>query len=166
MAIHPNTRQCTHLKVDGHRCGAPALTGKPRCHFHNHIFRRPKEFILPPLEDANSVQVTIMEVMRALLEGRLERANAGTLLYACQIAQSNLRNLSLAPAEKNMQDEEDNMSLAALLLRELRDTPDHDEDHPKDQDAAIGKKPQQNASTTNLTDHPLLQSVTTGSRTG
>jgi hypothetical protein len=106
------------MKVDGSRCGSPALTGKPKCHFHIQIFRRTKEFVLPPLEDANAIQVGVMEVMRALLEDRIERGKAGTLLYALQIAQSNLKSITLvAPAAPPAVDNEP--SLAQILLKEM-----------------------------------------------
>ena len=118
MPIHPNTRRCIHLKTDGVQCGAPALTGKPKCHFHIQIYRRPKEFILPPLEDANAIQVGVMEVMRALVEDRMERSKAGTLLYALQIAQSNLSNISLVGKPEPAAGDYDE-SLEQILMREI-----------------------------------------------
>src|SRR5206468_1597615 len=124
-----NIPQCNHIKIDGNRCGSPAITGNPGCHFHNHIFRERKQFALPPLEDANSVQVAIMEIMLALVEERMDRAKAATLLYACQIAQSNLRNLSLSPkTETEVEKDRDEMSLAEILLKELRESEREDEE--------------------------------------
>jgi hypothetical protein len=144
MPIHENTRRCDHKKVDGARCGSPALTGKSKCHFHIHIYRRPTEFVLPPLEDANSIQVAVMEIMRALLEDRLERDKAATLLYALQIAQSNLRRITLV--RDSTAESEHEASLAEILLKELREC----EVEPSE--TSMGS--------------PDLVSVTTGSRSG
>jgi hypothetical protein len=116
MPIHPNAHQCQHIKVDGIRCGSPAMEGSRGCYFHNSMKRRFKEFNLPPLEDANSIQVAVMEIMRALISDRIDRAKAATLLYALQIAHANLRNISLSRGEG---EEDPNQSLASLLKQEL-----------------------------------------------
>jgi hypothetical protein len=116
MPLHPNARQCQFIKVDGIRCGSPAMEGEPRCYFHVSMKRRFKEFKLPPLEDANAIQVAVMEIMRALIADRIDRAKAATLLYALQIAHANLRNISLSRGEG---EEDPNQSLASLLKQEL-----------------------------------------------
>lgn len=76
--------------------------------------------ILPPLEDSNAIQFCVMEVMRGILEQRLDRATANTLLYALQIAHSNLRGVTVGQTD-NDNEEEDAGSLADLLLRKLDD---------------------------------------------
>lgn len=109
-------RQCEHIKANGEFCGSPALRGRNYCYFHlTHIGRRlrterayekfsaasaaasaadaanvPLE--MPPLEDANSVQIALMQVMDAILHNRLDSKRAGLLLYGLQTASSNLRN--------------------------------------------------------------------------
>jgi hypothetical protein len=35
MPIDPNIPQCQHIKLNGVRCGSPALRGKDLCYFHN-----------------------------------------------------------------------------------------------------------------------------------
>lgn len=101
MPIQPNIPQCLHTKVDGVRCGSPALTGKNYCYFHNNIRRRPKKFELPPVEDANALQVAIMEIIRAVADDRLELKKASILLYAVQIAQANMGRIALVqPTEE------------------------------------------------------------------
>jgi hypothetical protein len=68
--------------------------------------------------------------MRALLEDRLERSKAGSLLYALQIAQSNLKNISLvAPAAPPVVDKEP--SLAQILLNEILATDDEEKQEKK-----------------------------------
>jgi hypothetical protein len=52
---------------------------------------------MPVLEDADSVQVALMQVMRLILAGQLEPKIAGLLLYALQTASLNLRHMKLEP---------------------------------------------------------------------
>jgi hypothetical protein len=47
--------------------------------------------VLPPLEDANSIQLAVMMVMDAMLRNRIAPKISGQLLYALQIASCNLR---------------------------------------------------------------------------
>jgi len=47
---------------------------------------------LPPLEDANSIQIALMQVIDAILHNRLDSKRAGLVLYALQTASSNLAN--------------------------------------------------------------------------
>jgi hypothetical protein len=54
-------------------------------------------FDFPVLEDADSVQVALMQVMRLILSGQLEPKAAGLLLYALQTASLNLRHTKLEP---------------------------------------------------------------------
>jgi len=54
---------------------------------------------LPLLEDANAVQVTIQEIMQAILDRRIDNKRAGLLLYSLQLASSNIRNLAPRPKD-------------------------------------------------------------------
>jgi hypothetical protein len=101
---YPN--RCQHLKVNGSQCGCPALHRKRFCFFHNRFQeerlklaqdkrRRPATIILPVLEDANSIQVALMQVMRLLITQQIEHKTASLLLYALQTASSNLKELRL-----------------------------------------------------------------------
>ena len=51
---------------------------------------RPLE--LPPFEDANSIQIALMQVVDAILHNRIDTKRAGLVLYALQTASSNLAN--------------------------------------------------------------------------
>ncbi len=96
-------RNCEYLKPNGEFCGSPALRGRDYCHWHlTCVARRlhaekqeatqdrtPLE--LPPLEDANSVQLAVMMVIDAMLRQRIGPRISGQLLYALQIASSNLK---------------------------------------------------------------------------
>jgi len=110
-------RQCEHIKTNGEFCGSPALRGRNYCYFHlTYIGRRiraervhekamahgvdasvvPLE--LPPLEDANSVQMAVMQVIDAILHNRMDNKRAGLVLYALQTASSNLARTDLSQA--------------------------------------------------------------------
>jgi hypothetical protein len=107
-----NIRRCQHIKVNGVQCGSPALKRNRFCFFHKrwHEQRivinsakarkcRPS-LDLPVLEDANSIQMSLMQVMRLLLAGQLDLKTAGMLLYGLQTASSNLRRTSFDPPFK------------------------------------------------------------------
>ncbi len=98
--------RCRHIKVNGTQCGSPALRNKNFCFYHQQD--RPMtvecygdgpyatgEIALPLFEDAHSVQSVIRQVVRMVLQKRLERKTAGLLLYALQIASSNLKRIEL-----------------------------------------------------------------------
>jgi len=55
---------------------------------------------LPVLEDANSIQVALMQVMRLILSGQVDAKTAGLLLYALQTASSNLSRINFEPVVK------------------------------------------------------------------
>jgi len=50
---------------------------------------------LPYFEDAHSIQTVIRQVVQMVLQKRLERKTASLLLYALQIASSNLKRMEL-----------------------------------------------------------------------
>jgi hypothetical protein len=92
---------CQHIKVDGERCQSPALRDQKFCYFHDRCSPAqidvstsaqfpPAPFFLPVLEDAVSIQWGITQVCEHLLNRRLDAKKAGVLLYAMQIASSNL----------------------------------------------------------------------------
>ena len=98
--------RCRHIKVSGTQCGSPAVRSKSFCFYHQQ--HRPivaecysdgeystGEILLPVFEDAHSVQSVIRQVMQMLLQKRIERKTASLLLYALQIASSNLKRMEL-----------------------------------------------------------------------
>jgi hypothetical protein len=102
---------CEQIKFDGEPCRAAALRGKKFCYYHLHSGPLPKDvnnpgvipqvqFHLPLLDDAITIQSTITLVCEHLLHRRLEPKKAGMLLYALQVASSNLGRLN---ADRNQQ---------------------------------------------------------------
>ncbi len=147
--------QCRQIKMNGLRCGTPALRGHSHCHYHTHIREHQRRHSsaeardiplqLPPLEDAHSIQLALMEIGQAILHDRISDKKAGLLLYMLQNASLNLKRLEQDhTAELVRQDypeaieemerlnqqaardpeEEKQDSLASLLLHRLGIHPD------------------------------------------
>jgi hypothetical protein len=106
------TRLCKHVFTYGKCCEAPALRGSEYCYWHHGSARRARQreviagpvaanantgITIPLLEDGNSIQVSIQEVIHALLDQRIDHKRASLVLYALQIAQSNRMGLRIAP---------------------------------------------------------------------
>jgi hypothetical protein len=113
MSLYPaSIPRGEHLKVNGTQCGSPALRRNHFCYFHkrwqetrivlnaNRARRGRAALDLPVLEDANSIQVSLMQVMRLILSGQLDPKTAGLLLYALQTASSNLGRTNFEPVIK------------------------------------------------------------------
>ena len=109
--MYPTTiPRCHHLKTNGTQCGSPALRNHKFCYFHQrwrqrrlvintNIQRERSKVTLPVFEDANSIQVGLMEVTRLLLTNQIDHKTAGLLLYALQTASANLKHTSFEPAQ-------------------------------------------------------------------
>ncbi len=109
MSLYPESiARCQHLKVNGTQCGSPALRKQRFCFFHKdwrqkrlqintNIRREQGAVTLPVLEDANSIQVSLMQVMRLLISAQIDHRTAGLLLYALQTASANLARTTFEP---------------------------------------------------------------------
>src|SRR5881628_3785192 len=108
-----NILRCRHLKVNGTQCGSPALKDHRFCYFHQQRHERKlvinsararkarANISLPVLEDANAIQLSVMQIMQLLLEGQIDQKTAGLLFYGLQIASSNLKHTNFEPETKN-----------------------------------------------------------------
>ncbi len=108
MPLYPTSiRRCQHIKVNGIQCGSPALRDEKCCYFHLQWRRQSRDInmnfhvrgtiTLPTLEDANSIQVGLAEVMRLLVTNQIDHRTASLLLRALRTASSNLKLTSLEP---------------------------------------------------------------------
>ncbi len=96
--------RCQHVKVNGTQCGSPALRRRRHCYFHDRMldgkrrFAASREvkprpvFSIGLLEDANAVQVALIQVLELLGSGQMEMKMAGLMLYGLQTASANLKN--------------------------------------------------------------------------
>ena len=83
--------RCQHVKTNGGQCKAPALRGKPDCHFHGHLMNTGVyDYQLPIPEDAASIQFGLSQVIRALAAKVYDTKTCALMLYALQLAGSNL----------------------------------------------------------------------------
>jgi len=101
--------RCQHLKINGTQCGSPALRRNRFCFFHKRFQderiklsadrarRGVPTFVLPVLEDADSIQIALMQVIRLLVAQQIDHKTASLLLYALQTASSNLRMTRFEP---------------------------------------------------------------------
>jgi hypothetical protein len=107
-------KSCAHVLTNGQVCNAIPMRDSNFCYWHHkaRARRRRHERIggpismeansgleLPFLEDANAIQVSIQEIMQAILDRRIDSKRAGLLLYSLQLASSNIRNLSPLPSD-------------------------------------------------------------------
>jgi len=181
MPTFPN--RCQHIKVNGTQCGCPALRRNKLCYFHKRHHdervqinldrmkndrlkddrakdaRRPATIDLPVLEDANSIQISLMQIMRLIITGQIDTKTAGLLLYALQTASANLARTSFEPNPHNIVF--DPRSIGETLLDEPvwadsdfdgdeedekdEDEEDADEDEGEDGDGEVAKEKETSA---------------------
>src|SRR5207237_9368045 len=105
--------RCQHIKINGTQCGSPALRNGEYCYFHrrwrmttvdlshsaHHVTT---EFVLPVLEDADSIQITLGQIMRMIVCRQVDTKSAGLLLYGLQIASANLGRTGFEPYHRNV----------------------------------------------------------------
>jgi hypothetical protein len=107
MPFYPITiLRCQHIKVNGTQCGSPELRNSKFCYYHiryhwpelealednNELLK-----ITPTLEDANSIQVSLANVIHRLVTEEIDHKQAALLLYALQTASMNLKHTSFEP---------------------------------------------------------------------
>ncbi|MGD0212178.1 MAG: hypothetical protein ABSB87_03025 [Terriglobales bacterium] len=93
---------CIQRKSDGDPCKSRALRGESVCHYHK-VMGTPKINIdngpsshtyLPRFEDAVSIQSGISDVCEMMLHRRIDPKEASILLYAMQVASTNMAHMN------------------------------------------------------------------------
>ena len=93
--------RCEKVREDGTVCGSPQMKGYRYCYAHERMLEmRSSRLELPALEDANAVQMAIMRVQKALIDGEISDKQAGLLLYSLQMASSNLKHTTFTDSKK------------------------------------------------------------------
>jgi hypothetical protein len=82
-----------HLKNDGHPCRTPAMGQREFCVFHTRGYdcETNQRIKVGFLEDRNSLQLVLKQIMEQLLTGRIEPQTAALLLRATQVANGVLK---------------------------------------------------------------------------
>jgi hypothetical protein len=86
--------RCEHMRLNGHRCAAPARSGSPWCIFHSGDYEGHFPITGVP-EDAATIQVEIGRVIRLLHHQQIEPRAAALILYGLQIASQNVTRLGV-----------------------------------------------------------------------
>ncbi len=142
-----SSRTCGHVRANGKLCEGPALRDSNLCYWHHKARQRRRHrhdargpVVLPLLEDGNAIQVSVQEVLHALLDGRLDNRKAGLLLYGLQVATSNLHRLEANPSPyydqiTSIGDEEelDNDELDSEEAEDDEEDPEESEDNDEAQ---------------------------------
>ena len=103
-----NRKSCTHIKISGLRCGSPSLRGEQFCYYHQRMHRgvrTPPQSRLHPLaciEDKESIQAALAEVINALLRNTIDMKRATLILRALHIAVKNEARASVRAQASNM----------------------------------------------------------------
>src|ERR1035437_147701 len=100
---------CAQRKCDGDPCQSRALRGERFCHYHK-VMGKPAINIdndptghayLPVFEDAVSIQSAITDVCEMMLHRRIEPKEASILLYAMQVASTNMAHMNGEKGQRN-----------------------------------------------------------------
>ncbi len=102
---------CRHIKTNGTQCSSPALTNQTHCFYHTRLHQRHRNATksikpvvesgtvsrieLGLLDDAESIQIAISQIINALAAGQLESNLAKILLYGMQMASANLARMPI-----------------------------------------------------------------------
>jgi len=102
MPIRETIAQCVHFKLNGQRCGSPAILGERYCHWHNRVAATTKAHVdtafasVLLLEDADSIQAALIHIVDLLLRDQIPLQKARTILKAIELASRNVKNLGVA----------------------------------------------------------------------
>jgi len=93
--------RCEHVKSNGVRCGSPALRGRRFCYYHFNLVG-PRVNVFPLLEDGNAIQLELGEIIRAVVDERIDTKRSRVVLYGLQIASHNLRHVNFEPGPRKV----------------------------------------------------------------
>jgi hypothetical protein len=87
------TRTCKHIKVNGVRCGSPALRKETYCYFHYRMLCKSRISPIALLENEDAIQVSVMEIINSLLHGTIDLKRGELILRALNTAVRNSRRV-------------------------------------------------------------------------
>jgi hypothetical protein len=121
---HPNVKQCTHIKANGIRCGSPAMKNQYFCFFHTQLIKGVPRRVdarigpLSMLEDADAIQVSIMDVMQEIRQESIDCHRASLLVKLLHLAYRNVKNVTFEKASTKRNAVREMPNYAAQFLAE------------------------------------------------
>jgi hypothetical protein len=139
MASH-----CRHVMPGGNQCHGYALQGQDLCFFHSRRRRADLKPVtcmdsieIPLLEDRCVIQVTITQVLRAIVNQTIDRPRAQLLLYGLQLALQGVDRTGASipfTTVKALSESSDGEELAAKPEVEYEVDDEDDDDEEEDSD--------------------------------
>jgi hypothetical protein len=100
LALADAAPRCRWVRTDGTTCGSPQMKRHIYCFAHRQMAEAQALMLqLPALEDANAIQVGLMRIQKALIEGTISTKMAGLLLYSMQLAVMNVGRTTFGQAK-------------------------------------------------------------------
>jgi hypothetical protein len=100
LALAAEAPRCRWVRQDGTTCGSPQMKRHIYCFAHRQLAEaQALALLLPALEDANAIQVGLMRIQKALIEGTISTKTAGLLLYSMQLALQNVGQTTFGQAK-------------------------------------------------------------------
>jgi hypothetical protein len=130
--------RCRWVRQDGTNCGSPQMKKHIYCFAHVQMMEaRALALSLPAPEDANAIQIGIMRIQKALIEGTISTKTAGLLLYSMQLALQNVGQTTFGQAKteqpvRDTVDEEEAISENQNHHQRLFTTEGTEDTHPNE----------------------------------
>jgi len=100
LALAEAAPRCRWVRQDGTGCGSPQMKRHIYCFAHKQLAEaQALALMLPALEDANAIQIGLMRIQKALIEGTISTKTAGLLLYSMQLALQNVKQVTFGRAK-------------------------------------------------------------------
>jgi hypothetical protein len=121
--------RCQWVRQDGTSCRSPQMKRHIYCFAHMQMAEaRTLMLMLPAVEDANAIQVGLMQIQKALIEDRISMKKAGLLLYSMQLALTNVGQTTFGKAKdeemvRETVDEEEALSRQQAAISEEQHPP-------------------------------------------
>jgi hypothetical protein len=166
LALADAAPRCRWVRQDGTTCGSPQMKRHIYCFAHKQLAEaQALALMLPALEDANAIQVGLMRIQKALIEGTISTKTAGLLLYSMQLALQNVGQVTFgqAKAEEPVRETVD----AEKALREKAHSSQRSafsENQPQNQDHTF--ETQRNGGSGGAEDFPLMDADDRGFKGG
>jgi hypothetical protein len=93
---HKNLLENSPVLLENDSNPVSSATGQPQ------YLPNPLDLDLPPLEDVESIQVSISLLIAALARNRIDSKRAAVLLYGLQLASTNARSITIEPAASSI----------------------------------------------------------------